>query len=441
MRDASLREPVSAAAPSGPDLDEGDDAAYADYITLAGSRLPERFFSKETSGSDREVPFDRSRIDIEDETRQVNELLKRSRDVRLLLFEARFQALSGSFRGFADCLQDVAELVDVFWDSFHPAPEGDDISRRQNALEELESQVQVILPLTYAPLVGSGGAAVSYRSYMVASGKARPRTDEPVPTIDEVMEALSSSRNTEQATIVGNALQDCVAALAAIRNTFTTRVGHGSAPTVDRLTKLLTEIATLLGEVRPDIASTQEKTTTSAGDGAFAEPAAQRPSIGAVSIVSQPQAAAALLAAERYFQLREPSAPALILIHQARMLYGKPLVMALEALLPDTAVNAVLRFEGGLRFDIGLGQMKLVTEDVALNGSEPLAEDEGEDAPVIEFSAETRNDAASLMLGVEAYYRSVEPSSPIPMLLTKARSYLNKDFSAILNELLPREAP
>lgn len=439
MRNASLREPVSAEAPSGPDLDENGDAAYADYIALAGGRLPERFFSKESSGSDREVPFDRSRIDIEAETRQVNELLERSRDVRLLLFEARFQALSGSFRGFADCLQDVAELVDVFWDSFHPAPDGDDLSRRQNAIEELEGQVQVILPLTYAPLVGSGGAAVSYRSYLVASGKARARTDEPVPSIDEVMEALSSSRSTEQATIVSNALQDCSAALAAIRNTFIARAGHGSAPTVDRLTKLLTEIAALLGEVRPDIAPIQERTTATAGDGATAEPAGQRPSVGAVQIGSKPEAAAALLAAERYFQLREPSAPALILVHQARMLYGKPLVTALEALLPDTAVNAVLRFEGGLRFDIGLGQMKLVTDDVAL--TEPLPSLEDEDAPVVEFSAETRNDAASLMLGVEAYYRLVEPSSPIPMLLTKARSYLNKDFSAILNELLPRETP
>jgi type VI secretion system protein ImpA len=439
MRNASLREPVSAEAPSGPDLDENGDAAYADYTTLAGSRLPERFFSKEGSGSDREVPFDRGRIDIEAETRQVNELLERTRDVRLLLFEARFQALSGSFRGFADCLQDVAELVDVFWDSFHPALDGDDFSRRQNALEELESQVQVILPLTYAPLVGSGGAAVSYRSYMVATGKARPRTDEPVPTIDEVMEALASSRNTEQATTVGNALQDCTAALAAIRNTFITRAGHGSAPDVERLTKLLTEIAALLGEVRPDIAPTQDGATATAGGGLSAEPAGQHPSLGAVQIGSQFEAAAALQAAERYFQFREPSAPALILIHQARMLYGKPLVTALEALLPETAVNAVLRFEGGLRFDIGLGQMKLVTEDVALTEPTPPVEDE--DAPVIEFSAETRNDAASLMLGVEAYYRSVEPSSPIPMLLTKARSYLNKDFSAILNELLPRETP
>ena len=102
MRNASLREPVSAEAPSGPDLDANGDAAYADYVTLAGSRLPERFFSREGSGSDREVPFDRGRIDIEAETRQVDELLKRTRDVRLLLFEARFQALSGSFRGFAD---------------------------------------------------------------------------------------------------------------------------------------------------------------------------------------------------------------------------------------------------------------------------------------------------------------------------------------------------
>ncbi len=440
MRNASLLQPVSDEAPSGPDLDDAGDAAYADYLMLAGSRLPERFFVKESSGSDREVPFDRTRIDIDAEGAAIDDLLARTRDLRLLALEARFQALAGSFEGFAACLEDIAEMAETFWDSVHPAGSEDDFSRRQNALEELESQVQVILPLTYAPLVGSGGAGVSYRSYLLASGKARPRGDEPVPTYDEVMEALSSSRNTERATAVGNAVQAARAALDAIRNTFIAKAGYGSAPSFERLSKLLAEIAALLAEVRPDIAPAADAGAPAPGGQAGGETATARPTVGAVQIASTAEAAAALLAAERYFQLREPSAPALILIHQARMLYGKPLVTALEALLPGMAPTAVLRFEGSQRFDIGIDQMRVVTEDAAA-GAETVAEEEDGEAKTVEFSAETRNDAASLMLGVEAFYRSVEPSSPIPMLLAKARSYLNKDFAAILNELLPRESP
>lgn len=439
MRNDSLRQPVSDEAPSGPDLDDTGDAAYAEYFMLAGSRLPERFFVKESSGSDREVPFDRTRIDVDAERAAIDSLLARSRDVRLLALEARFQALAGSFDGFAECLKDIAEMVDAFWESVHPIGVDDDFSRRQNALEELDSQVQVILPLTYAPLVGSGGAGVSYRSYLLASGKARPRGEEPVPTFDEVMEALSSSRNTEQATAASNAIHDARAALDAIRNTFIAKAGYGSAPNFDRLGKLLADMAALLAEVRPDIAPAGASGAPDQGAQAAGEPPASRPTVGAVQITSPTEAAAALLAAERYFQAREPSAPALILIHQARMLFGKPLVAALEALLPAAAQTAVLRFEGSQRFDIGLDQMRVVTEDAASLADPPAEEDE--DAKTVEFTAETRNDAASLMLGVEAFYRTVEPSSPIPMLLGKARSYLNKDFAAILNELLPQESP
>lgn len=439
MRNDSLRLPVSDDAPSGPDLDDTGDAVYADYLMLAGSRLPERFFNREGSGSDREVPFDRARIDIDAETAAINELLARTRDVRLLVLEARFQALAGSFSGFASSLQDIAELTETFWDTFHPAVREDDDGRRQSAIEELENQVQVVLPLTYAPLVGSGGAAVSYRSYMLASGKARPRGDEPVPTLDEVMEALASSRNTDQATAAANAVRDARAALDTIRNTFTSKAGYGSAPSFERLGKLLAEIAALLSEVRPDIAPAGDAGVAAGTESSpTGEPAPSRPSVGAVQIATQHEAAAALLAAELYFHQHEPSAPALILIHQARMLFGKPLVAALEALLPTMAPSAVLRFDGSQRFDIGLDQMRVVTEDAAFNAE--LTEPET-DTPEIVFSAENRNDAASLMLGVEAFYRSVEPSSPIPMLLSKARSYLNKDFSAILNELLPKETP
>ncbi len=55
-----------------------------------------------------------------------------------------------------------------------------------------------------------------------------------------------------------------------------------------------------------------------------------------------------------------------------------------------------------------------------------------------QFVARTRADAAALMQSVENFFRRVEPSSPIPILLEKARGYLNRDFSSIMSELLPK---
>ena len=59
-------------------------------------------------------------------------------------------------------------------------------------------------------------------------------------------------------------------------------------------------------------------------------------------IKNQAEAAAALLAVETYFAAHEPSSPALILVHQARALVGKPLTHSLEILLPEAAPRAII---------------------------------------------------------------------------------------------------
>jgi type VI secretion system protein ImpA len=43
------------------------------------------------------------------------------------------------------------------------------------------------------------------------------------------------------------------------------------------------------------------------------------------------------------------------------------------------------------------------------------------------------------VLGAEAFFKGTEPSSPIPMLLARARSYIARDFSSILTEILPKQ--
>jgi predicted component of type VI protein secretion system len=55
------------------------------------------------------------------------------------------------------------------------------------------------------------------------------------------------------------------------------------------------------------------------------------------------------------------------------------------------------------------------------------------------FTAATRIEASQLLSSVESFFRQVEPSSPIPTLLIRARSYFGKDFSSILNEMMPPE--
>ncbi|GLQ58036.1 ImpA family type VI secretion system protein [Devosia nitrariae] len=441
MRHQGLDQPLSEESPCGPDLDETGDWDYTNFMLLAGSQLPARFFSMDTEGTGRELPFDKSSIDLEAQLAAIDGFLARSHDIRLLTLEARFQVLTGHIDGFCEALQAIAALVESQWDHVHPLPfEGEHIMR-QNTVEALEDQVQVILPLLYAPIVGSGNTALTYRQFMVANGKARPREGEQTVPLDAVASALSSERNREQAIAVHEAIGRGLAALETIRRTFLTHAGAESVPDFERLTATLADIGQLIAAHRSELApaplaaaATDEETSPEAGPASAPVPTGR--------IADHRTADAALAAAETYFLAREPSAPALVLVHQARMLIGKPLIAALDALMPQTSAGAMLRVRSGYALDIGIEQIRLVTDDVLANGlTNGLdAEAEGTGADPDAFTAATRAEAVALMLEIEGFFRKAEPSSPVPYLLAQARNYLDKDFASILNEMLPKDS-
>jgi predicted component of type VI protein secretion system len=56
------------------------------------------------------------------------------------------------------------------------------------------------------------------------------------------------------------------------------------------------------------------------------------------------------------------------------------------------------------------------------------------------YRVTTRREAGALMEQFAAYYRAVEPSSPIPDLIDRARAPANRDFLSLLKDLLPKTA-
>ncbi|WP_342362953.1 ImpA family type VI secretion system protein [Terrarubrum flagellatum] len=55
------------------------------------------------------------------------------------------------------------------------------------------------------------------------------------------------------------------------------------------------------------------------------------------------------------------------------------------------------------------------------------------------FKAVTRKDAMTMLSQIAAYFRSVEPSSPVPTLLEHAASLSGRDFFALVREVLPAQ--
>jgi type VI secretion system protein ImpA len=437
MRHERFLEPLAADDPCGPDLDEIGDEEYLNYLLPAEARLPARFFDLKEGRI-----FDRSQLDLKSELKQVDALLERSRDLRLICLEARFQAFAGSFQGVCDCIVAIDSLLERFFDHVHPRPLDEDDPVRQSLIGALDDRSRIIQPLHYAPLLRDRRLGqVTWRQYELGAGLAEPREGETPLSESDIQQALASTDNSEATEALHAALSAALAAMNSIRRRFEERGGYESAPDFGGLREFFLGILKLIESARRDLAGNEPPGEETAGEvrqemareAAAAAEASPAAATVAQVISSHAQAISALMAAETYLAQHEPSAPALLLIHQARLLVGRPLIQAIEMLMPEAAERAVIQFEPGVKFQLAMGQMRALSQDV--EGLIPYPEPDGE----LQIPLSSRTDVANLLAAIEGFYRTAEPSSPIPMLLAKARAFLNRDFTAIINDLITKE--
>ncbi|WP_102224480.1 type VI secretion system protein TssA [Acidimangrovimonas sediminis] len=433
----TLLTPLSEDAPCGPDLEAADDDAFLDYYFEALARLPERYF--DATGD----AFDRKTIDLKAERTELDALLGRSRDLRLLSLAAQFNILCADLTGFVDCLCTMAALLDNWPAEVHPGTD-EDATDRRNAIEMLDTRATVALPLEYAPLFRDRRAGeVSFNAYAVATGQRPPRGEEVRGDPSTLSNAFKAAENAAAVEAAHARLTDAANAVKKIKTACFTADRNPFGPTLDNLEATLSSLLSLLSEMRPDLGGaslapateTDEKAAAGGDEGAAPTPAppaaAAAPPPGPVA--SHAAAAAALDAVEAYFVRREPSSPALFLVHQSRQLIGRPLVEALRLLLPEKALEARIDFGADTGFVIGMDRMSELSE---LDFGDPDGE-AAADAPQVT----SRDHAQQLMSAVEAFFRQVEPSSPIPVLLFRAKTYLSRDFSAIIADLIPPPPP
>jgi type VI secretion system protein ImpA len=444
MRYDRLLEAVSESSPCGPDLDESGDPDYLNYVLPATDKLPSRFYHNETG-----APFDRVSVDLRGETKAIGALLDRSRDLRLLTLESRFQCLGGQIVGFAECLEAMAGLLDRHWEHVHPASPDNDHTMRQNTLSALDDRTTIILPLQYAPVSRDKKiGTIALRDYLIATGVVQKSANETAKgTAGELIDILRQPENIPEVTAIHAAILNGEKAIAQIRARFVESAGYEYVPDFVGVSEVFAQLRTMFQTALPELTPAEPSDAASgadadsadaSGDSSVAAPrAADGVPIVATPVGSHAEATAALLAVEHYFLTTEPSSPSLILIHQARMLVGKSLVEALQILLPEAAEKALISFDAGVRFQLGMPKMKSISDTataeakLAPNGLNGHAG----------FVITTRTEAQSLLLGVDGFFRSTEPSSPIPMLLAKAKTYMNRDFAGILADLIKAEAP
>src|SRR5258708_20637273 len=106
---AALCTPFSTTDSCGPDLDMEGDADYLNFFAGVEGVLPTTFFSIE-DGS----PFDRSMVDIKGQLDAIKPLLARTRDIRLLVLQARLLILNKDLGGFARDFAGTAHPLPIY---------------------------------------------------------------------------------------------------------------------------------------------------------------------------------------------------------------------------------------------------------------------------------------------------------------------------------------
>jgi type VI secretion system protein ImpA len=133
----------------------------------------------------------------------------------------------------------------------------------------------------------------------------------------------------------------------------------------------------------------------------------------------------ALGAALGYFAASEPSSPALLLIGQARETLGKNLYEVMKLLAPNHADAA----------RVFVGPESAFTVPVSgLSGAPSLELARADASP-----APSRAAALALIDSVASHMRRVEPSSPAPYLLDRAKALASRDFLSLLHDVLPED--
>jgi type VI secretion system protein ImpA len=425
--------PLSDEDSCGPDLFDSFDPAFETYMNDVEMRLPAAFFDSE--GRPAVKP---DAIDLEAEWSAVAALLGRSRDLRLLANYGQFCAVARDPGALADCLRLMADLLDTYPDDVHPRI-GEDVIDRTNAIELLATRATVLMPLEFTPLLRDRRLReISFRRIALARGERTAQGGETAEDADALLGALRAAENADAATAIHATLLRIREAVARIESRCLQHETHPFRPNLEELTGRLDDLIGVLQEARPELGGTtapdaaeiSEDTDPDEETGtAAAMPDEAAPAVGRIADTAQ--ARAALDALEAYFRLHEPSSPGLVLVRQSRQLVGRPLVEALDLLVPEMAGRARIDFGRDTGFVLTMERMRALSEIAP-------AEDAPAEIPnVPDFTVTGRKQATALMSALEAYYTGKEPSSPIPVLLTRARGCLNQSFTAILAEFLP----
>ena len=417
----NIAQAISPQEPCGPDPELNPEVLS--FLSVAEGQLPASY---------RE--FDRKALNAKPILENLEQLLAKSRDIRFPVLGAKYSILSDNVLGFAEAITATATLLSAQWDACHPTDNAGGAPLRAAYVKTLDDLPTSVLPLQNATLIQDKRIGpITWRTVLVADGKLAARAGEKALDSGSVADALMRHEPAEDITQLRDGLASIGVSLKNIRQQFIDKAGYEVAPQFDELPQMSEAIVAYLDAVTGmPVAASDDAIEPAAQDQAevtaesASAPAAA--ATGSTAVASVKEASNALAAILSYYAGAEPSSPARLLVKQAHQLVGKSFVEAMKILAPKLAEQSKIQITGDAPFTLDFARLSaLAGDDAAPQKS---------DAPAREYSAKTRVEATELMRQVEQFYRRTEPSSPIPLLVERARNFVAKDFATLMKEMM-----
>lgn len=261
---------------------------------------------------------------------QASELARRTRDLRVAVLLARAGARLHGVAAYASALSLIAGLLERHWDHVYPlldADDNNDPTMRLNALAPLVDGEGGLADLR-AAVIGTARPPLTVRQIELAAGKAEPRPDELVPTLDGVVQGVQAAEAQSAGTLA--AMKQVHAEVVRIETLLGDKVGAAQGPelrTLRVLAHTLNNVASQAEGGAPADMSADTATGPSSGQGSVS-----RGAPGALQ--TREDVVRSLDRACEWLERHEPTNPAPLLIRRAQRLMGKSFLEIIRDLAP-----------------------------------------------------------------------------------------------------------
>ncbi len=269
-------------------------------------------------------------------------LLKRSRDLQVILYLIRSLINVEGWPGFRDGLSFLFESLQRYWDCIHPQldpDDGFDPTMRINILEELASFELMLRPLSLVMLVESKAVGrFSLRDIQYATDKL----DLPEGVIKPDVSTIKAAFLDVEADVLNatnQAVLDSISILEQLDTFVNVQVGTSQGAALSPLKSLLKEVQYTVDQYAGSRLSTDIELLGTDGDGiadsvpAEARQAKAKSAVDAVETRQDVLRVLDLIC--KYYLENEPSSPVPILLQRAKFLVTADFMQIVQNLMPD----------------------------------------------------------------------------------------------------------